>query len=79
MGVVKAASTNITKVESKGKNAIGNVFSLNYGTIANSKSTYCIQHHKTLRSEFKMFVVDKYVEIDGKTTEVIEKYLEVCG
>ena len=70
MGVVKAAITDITNMESKGKNAINDVYSLNYNSIANKTNTYCIQHHKTLRSATKTFVVDKYVEIDGKTATV---------
>lgn len=70
VGIVKAANTDITSMASKGKNAIGEVYSLGYNNIANKTNTYCIQHHKTLRSALKTFVVDKYVEIDGKTATV---------
>lgn len=70
MGIVNASEKDITKVESQEKNAIGNVFSLNYDSIAGKTNTYCIQHHKTLKSPYEEFVVDKYVEIDGKTATV---------
>lgn len=70
LGVVNAANTDITTMESKGKNAIGSIYSLGYNNIANKMNTYCIQHHKTLKSATKTFVVDKYVEIDGKTATV---------
>ena len=70
IGVVNAANTDITTMESKGKNAIGNIYSLGYNNIANKMNTYCIQRHKTLKSATKTFVVDKYVEIDGKTATV---------
>ena len=35
IGIVKAANTDITSVESKGKSAIRNVCSLGYNSIAN--------------------------------------------
>ena len=70
IGIVKAAGSDITDVEKKGKDAINDVFSLNYSSIANKMNTYCIQHHKALKSPYKKFVVDKYVEIDGKTATV---------
>ena len=70
IGVVNAANTDITTMESKGKNAIGNIYSLGYNNIANKMNTYCIQRHKTLKSATKTFVVDKYVEIDGKSATV---------
>ena len=71
VSVVKAKTlSDITDVEGKGKSVIGNVLYLGYNSIANKMNTYCVQHHKTLRSATKKFVVDKYVEIDGKTATV---------
>lgn len=71
VSVVKAKTlSDITDVEGKGKSVIGNVLYLGYNSIANKMNTYCVQHHKTLRSATKRFVVDKYVEIDGKTATV---------
>ena len=65
VGVVKAYETDLSKIEGKGKNAINSIFSLGYNSIAGKTNTYCIQHHKALRSETKKYIVDKYVEIDG--------------
>ena len=73
MGIVNAAETDVTKVENKGKSAIDDVFSLNINTIVNKTNTYCIQHHKPLRAASKPYVVDRYVEIDGKTAIVYKK------
>ena len=70
VGVVKAYETDLSKIEGKGKNAINSIFSLGYNSIAGKTNTYCIQHHKALRSETKKYIVDKYVEIDGKTATV---------
>ena len=71
VSVVKAKTlSDITDVEGKGKSVIGNVLYLGYNSIANKMNTYCVQHHKTLRSATKKFVVDKYVEIDGKKATV---------
>lgn len=71
VSVVKAKTlSDITDVEGKGKSVIGNVLYLGYNSIANKMNTYCVQHHKTLRSVTKKFVVDKYVEIDGKKATV---------
>lgn len=71
VSVVNAKTlSDITDVEGKGKSVIGNVLYLGYNSIANKMNTYCVQHHKTLRSATKKFVVDKYVEIDGKKATV---------
>lgn len=72
IGIVKATNTDITDVEGKDQDAISDVFSLNINSIKNKTNTYCIQHHKPLRKERKEFVVDKYVEIDGKTATVYD-------
>lgn len=71
VNIVKAKTlSDITDVEGKGKSVIDNVLYLGYNNIANKMNTYCVQHHKSLRSATKKFVVDKYVEIDGKTATI---------
>ena len=71
VNVVKAKNlSDITDVEGKGKSVIDDVLYLGYNNIANKMNTYCVQHHKSLKSATKRFVVDKYIEIDGKTATI---------
>lgn len=70
-GISKATTlSDITDMEGKKKNAIGDVINLGYGSIYHKMNTYCIQYGKTLHSSPLEFVVDKYIEIDGKTATI---------
>lgn len=71
VNIVKAKTlSDITDVEGKGKSVIDSVLYLGYNNIANKMNTYCVQHHKSLKRDKKRFVVDKYIEIDGKTATI---------
>lgn len=73
VNVVKATTlSDITDVEGKGKSVIGANITLGYNNIAHKMNTYCVQHHKTLHTAPTSFVVDKYIEIDGKTAIVYD-------
>lgn len=65
-----ATLSDVTDVEGKDAKALGDTVKLGYTNISGKTNTYCIQHHKILRSQKLNYKVDKYVYIDGKTAKV---------
>ena len=73
--VVVAVDSDLSKLIGTRNKHIGDTFILSYsGTLANNTSAYCIQKGKNL-GEDRQFILDKYVELDGKQALVYRDYL----
>ncbi len=68
--VVIATDSDLSKLIGTANTHIGDTYKLSYsGTLENSTAVYCIQKGKHL-GEDGTFILDKYVEIDGKNAKV---------
>ena len=71
-GISKATTlSDITDMEGKNKKSVDDIIYLGYQSIYHKMNTYCMQYGKTLHTTpLKRFVIDKYIEIDGKTATI---------